>query len=392
MHSLIEQSIQKLGGLIMLKQMSRLLIICMIFGMFLTVLSSPLVAAEEDVEVYKIGFVNHLTGDMALYGESKRNGIELGVKKINDAGGINGTPVEVIYEDDRGQAAGAVTAARKLIEADNVPAIIGSGASSSTLAMLPLAKEANVLIVSPASTHPSLREYTETYFGMMPTDEVQGRYLANFAHEKGLDNIALMVINNDYGLGNLETFSEHFEGNIVGDEVFNGGRTDYRSELLKIRATEPEAIILIAYAKEGGIILKQAREMGIEAPVYGDATLSTEAVIGTAGEGARNFYALVPGDPESPQYKEFEDSFQDEYGTKPTIWSDFAYDAFMLIAKGIEEEGYSANDIRNYLFSVEDYPGVSGEKTFDESGIVTAAYSFYAVEDGEFVYWDWENE
>jgi len=373
----------------MYKKMKNLFIVCILIGLFLTVLPNPFIAAEE-VETYKIGFVNHLTGDLALYGESKRNGIELGVQKINEAGGINGKPVEVIYEDDRGEAAGAVTAARKLIDSDEVPAIIGSGASSCTLAMLPLAKEANVLVVSPASTHPSLREYTETYFGMMPTDEVQGRYLANFAHKKEIDDVALMVINNDYGLGNLDTFSEHFEGNIVGSEVFNSGRTDYRSELLKIRSKNPKAIFLIAYAKEGGIILKQAREMGIEVPVYGDATLSTEAVLDTAGEGARNFYALVPGDPESPEYKEFSANFQEEYGTKPTIWSDFAHDAFMLIAKGIEEEGYSADGIRNYLRHVEGYRGVSGIKTFDEAGIVTAAYSFYAAEDGEFVYWDWE--
>ncbi len=373
----------------MYKKMKNLFIVCILMGLFLTLLPNPFIAAEE-VETYKIGFVNHLTGDLALYGESKRNGIELGVQKINEAGGINGKPVEVIYEDDRGEAAGAVTAARKLIDSDEVPAIIGSGASSCTLAMLPLAKEANVLVVSPASTHPSLREYTETYFGMMPTDEVQGRYLANFAHKKGIDDVALMVINNDYGLGNLDTFSEHFEGNIVGSEVFNSGRTDYRSELLKIRSKNPKAIFLIAYAKEGGIILKQSREMGIEVPVYGDATLSTEAVLDTAGEGARNFYALVPGDPESPEYKEFSANFQEEYGTKPTIWSDFAHDAFMLIAKGIEEEGYSADGIRNYLRHVEGYRGVSGIKTFDEAGIVTAAYSFYSAEDGEFVYWDWE--
>ena len=375
----------------MLRKTSSLMIICVLFSLMFIVFSSPVVVAQE-VEVYKIGFVNHLTGDLALYGESKRNGIELGVEKINAAGGINGIPVKVIYEDDRGEAAGAVTAAKKLINSDNVPAIIGSGASSSTLAMLPLAKEANTLIISPASTHPSLREYTETYFGMMPTDEVQGRYLANFAVDQGIDNVALMVINNDYGLGNLDTFSEYFEGNIVESEVFNSGRTDYRSELLKIRSKNPEAIFLIAYAKEGGIILKQAREMGIEVPIYGDATLSTEAVIDTAGEGSRNFYALVPGDPESVEYKEFSASFQEEYRTEPTIWSDFAYDAFMLIAEGIRQEGYSADEIRSYLKNVEGYRGVSGIKTFDEAGIVTAAYSFYAVEDGKFVYWDWDAE
>ncbi|HKL12268.1 MAG TPA: ABC transporter substrate-binding protein [Halanaerobiales bacterium] len=374
----------------MLRKTSSLLIVFLLAGLFLTVFSSSLVIAQEDVEVYKIGFVNHLTGDLALYGESKRNGIEIGVKKINEAGGINGTPVKVIYEDDRGEAAGAVTAARKLVESDDVPAIIGSGASSCTLAMLPICKEANTIVVSPASTHPSLREYTETYFGMMPTDEVQGRYLANFAHEREIDNVAVMVINNDYGVGNLETFKEYYEGNIVGSEIFNGGRTDYRSELLKIRSKDPEAIFLIAYAKEGGIILKQAREMGLEVPVYGDATLSTEAVIETAGDGSRNFYALVPGDPESPEYKQFEEDFMEQYGTRPTIWSDFAYDAFMLIAKGIEENGYSADGIREYLKNVEGYRGVSGIKTFDEAGIVTAAYSFYKVEDGEFVYWDWK--
>ena len=117
--------------------------LCLVVVLSLTVLAigPASVQAQGDKEAWKFGFVNHLTGDMAPYGQSLKKGTELAVDQLNAAGGINGHPVEVIYEDDRGQAADAITAFTKLVETDKVPAVMGSASSTKTLAICPKAQE-----------------------------------------------------------------------------------------------------------------------------------------------------------------------------------------------------------------------------------------------------------
>ena len=142
--------------------------------------------SQSASSAYVIGFVNHLTGPGAVYGVSCQDGVELAVKQINDAGGINGKPVKVIYEDDKMDAPTSITALRTLIDVDKVPVVLGSGSSTVTLAILPVAKQSGIVLVSAISTAPSLRNYAGTYFGVMPTDEQQGVKFVDLAQADAL--------------------------------------------------------------------------------------------------------------------------------------------------------------------------------------------------------------
>ena len=123
-------------------------------GLLLVFGSVPAGAADP----YTIGFVNHLTGDMGPYGQSLKKGVELAVDQINAGGGIQGHPLKVIFEDDRGQAADAITAFTKLAEVDKVPVVLGSASSTVTLAICAKAQESKVVLISSVSTAPILKE------------------------------------------------------------------------------------------------------------------------------------------------------------------------------------------------------------------------------------------
>jgi len=339
---------------------------------------------------YVVGFVNHLTGPGAVYGVSCQKGVELAVKQINDAGGIKGKPVRVIYEDDKMDAPTAITALRTLIDVDKVPVVLGSGSSTVTLAILPVAKQAGIVQISAISTSPELRNYAGTYFGVMPTDEEQGAKWVEVAQQMNYSKVALMYINNDYGIGVRDAFTKAFTaagGSILISEPFAEGGTDFRTELLKVKATNPPVVFIVDHVVEGSIVLKQARQLGLDVPFIGDVAMQTDDFITQAGaSAAEGFMALREGSPNTPQYQKFAQDFQAMFNEPPTIWSDFAYDSVMLVAKAIETNGYSASGIRDGLLAIKDYPGASGSISFDSDGIrVHGGYSVMKVENGKFV-------
>lgn len=351
--------------------------------------------AAEEPEVYKIGFVNHLTGDAAVYGQSMKKGIEVGLKEIEEAGGINGKKVDMIYEDDRLVATDAITAVRKLVEVDKVPVIIGSSSSSITLSMLPVSRELGIVQVGPVSTNPALRQFRGTYFGVMPTDEAQGLEWAKIAKHFGYNEVAVMYINNDYGIGVKDAFITAYEkdgGKILIAEPYDVGKSDFRTEILKVKAAKPPVVFIVGHVKEGSIVLKQARELALDVQFIGDVALESKEVIDLAGPAAEGFAVLRVGLKNSPAYANFEKKFRELHNQDPTIWADFAYDSIKLVAEAIKTNGYTPEGIRKFFQEVEDYPGASGPKTFDEDGIAFGVYDLYRVKDGKFEYWDYAKE
>jgi len=341
-------------------------------------------------EVIKIGFVNHLTGDAAVYGTSMKKGAEVALAEINNMGGINGKKFEVIFEDDRLNPTDAISAARKLVEVDKVPIVMGSSSSTITLSILPLMQEMGAILMNSVSTAPSLRDYPGTYFGLMPTDEAQGLEWVNFAKDIGEMSAAVMYINNDYGIGVKEAFVKEFQaagGNLLIAEPHDVGKADFRTELLKVKAKDPKLIFIVSHVKEGSIIFKQARELGMDVQWVGDVALESKEVIDLAGPAAEGLICLRVGSKQTPEYERFAAAFRSLHNEDPTIWSDFAYDTMWLAAKAVAEAGTDPQAIRDYLWSVKDYPGASGNKTFDEDGIAAGVYERYVVKDGEFVLW-----
>ncbi len=343
-------------------------------------------------EPYKVGFVNHLTGDMAPYGQSLKKGTELAVDEINAAGGINGHPIEVIYEDDRGQAADAITAFTKLVETDHVPVVLGSASSTKSLAICPKAQEAGVVQISQVSTNPGLKECGDYFFSMMVSDDAQGLEWVNIADYLGADAAAVMYINNDYGNGVKDVFVKAFEAagkTVLIQQPFEEGGKDFRTEVLKVKQTNPAVVFIVDHTAEGAIVVKQAKELGLEAQFVTDVSMVAKEFIDGAGQPAEGVMGVRAASPSGPIWEQFKANFEAKFGEAPTIWADFAYDTMMMAAKAIELGGYDATAIKDALPVVgETYVGPSGAKQLDEYGIAIGNFEWVVVKDGDWTVYE----
>jgi ABC-type branched-subunit amino acid transport system substrate-binding protein len=333
--------------------------------------------------------VNHLTGDMAPYGQSLKKGTELAVDQVNAAGGINGQPVEVIYEDDRGQAADAITAFTKLVETDKVPVVMGTASSTKTLAICPKAQESKVVLVSSVSTNPALKECGKYFFSMMVSDDAQGEEWVTIADYLKAPEAAVMYINNDYGNGVKDVFVKAFEAaghKILIQQPFEEGGKDFRTEVLKVKQTNPKVVFIVDHTAEGAIVIKQAKELGMDAQFVTDVSMVAKETVDGAGAAAEGVMGVRAASPTGPIWEKFKADFMGKFNEEPTIWADFAYDTTMMVVEAIKAGGYTSDGIQQALFKVgETYVGPSGGKKLNEYGIAIGQFEWVTVKDGQWV-------
>jgi branched-chain amino acid transport system substrate-binding protein len=333
-------------------------------------------------QVCTVGFINHLTGDAAVYGQSMKKGVELALDKIN----ANGEKIRVIFEDDRLSAADAQTAFLKLVDSDKVPVILGSGSSTVTLSLCPKAEERKVVLISSISTAPALKQCGDYVFSAMATDDAQGPEWAKVAEYLKADEVAVMYINNDYGIGVKDAFLNSYKGKVLIAQPFELGAKDFRTEILKVKATNPKVVFIVDHVAEGSIVIKQAAELGMKVQWVTDVSMVAQEVIDLAGAAAEGIMGLRAGSTQTPQYKEFEEAFRKKFNEPPTIWSDFSYDTMMLVAMAIDKYGCNSEGIKKGLMEVsQDYVGPSGPKAFNEYGISPGVYEWMIVKDGKWV-------
>ena len=321
-----------------------------------------------------------------------KKGTELALDVINGAGGIGGTKVEVIFEDDRLNAADAQTAFLKLVQSDKVPVIMGSSSSSITLSICPKAQENKIVQISSVSTAPSLKDCGKYFFSAMASDTAQGPEWVKVAEALGAKEAAVMYINNDYGIGVKDTFVQAFEaagGKVLIAQPFELGAKDFRTEVLKVKETNPKVTFIVDHVAEGSIVIKQAKELGLDTQWVTDVSMVAKEVTDLAGAAAEGAMGLRAGSTQTPEYTAFHDAFVKKFNEEPTIWSDFAYDTMMLVAKAIEKGGYTSDGIQKALFEVaESYVGPSGAKKFDQYGISQGVYEWMIVKDGQWTVYE----
>lgn len=340
----------------------------------------------------KIGAILPLSGDIANWGDAARKGIDLALKEINESGGINGNNLEVIYEDDQCDKTKAVTAAQKLINVDEVEVIIGPLCSGSVLASAPTAEDAGVVILGFGSTA-AISDAGDYIFRHTYSDAYQGSFLADqISNEFNIKKVDIIYVNNDYGNGLFSGFKEAFEnmeGSIVNEQAYNPETLDFNTILTKIKSSDAEALVIISYGKEGGILVKRARELGIENQIFATDNFGTEEVIASGGGSVESviFTSSVPPNEESMEVKKFEDNFIELYNEKPGILfvSASGYDAVNIVAKAIKDSSYNGKNIKNYLYSMENYKGISGDISFDEKGDATKDFMLQIIRNGKFI-------
>jgi branched-chain amino acid transport system substrate-binding protein len=341
---------------------------------------------KEEKEI-KIGAILPLTGDGAKYGEEAKNGIELALEELKDS------KIKVFYEDDQGTSGGAVNAFNKLVASVNAPVIIGPMYSSTALAIAPLAEKNKVVILSPSASSPELTKAGDYFFRNWPSDVYEGSEMAKFASTKlNLKNVAILSVNIDYGVGLTNVFKQVFKslgGQISNIEYYDQGAMDFRTQLSKIKSTKPDALYLPGYYAEIGLVLRQAKELGIQTQFLSSVGFDNPKVLEIAGDAAEGvIFARPYFDPASqdPQVKSFVERFTKKYGMPPGIYAAHAYDALKIVSEALKRGGYLADGIKTAIYSIKDFPGATGNTSFDENGEVVKPIQIMKVEKGKFIY------
>jgi branched-chain amino acid transport system substrate-binding protein len=342
----------------------------------------------------KIGSVLSLTGDLAEYGTRCKEGIDLAVDEINAAGGINGRPFEVIYEDDKGIPTEGVTALNKLISFDGVSTVTGAVSSSVTLAMEPIATREHVFLFSPVSSSPKIPGKSKYLYSMWPPDTFEARALAEFASQKlGKKRAAVLYVDNEYGLGLMDQFAKRASElgmQIVAKEAYPLNNKDFRLIIPKVKQSQPEVIFLAGYHKEMAFATKEIRESGMTQQILGNTDYEVQELLDIAGQTAEGaVYATPRYDPnvQGTPMERFASKFRAKYHKEPSLFQANSYDLIQLVVAGFKAKGVSGDSLAAFIPTVRDYDGASGLTSFVENGEVVKGITIRTVQNGKFTEW-----
>lgn len=330
-----------------------------------------------------------LTGDVASYGQKAKRGIELAVAQKNKEGGVLGRQVSVNFQDDRNDSKEAVSIVTRLATIDKVPVIFGSAGSTVSLAIAPVANRHKVVQMSPISSSSKLStDGGQYFFRTVPADDLQAEVLANWVHEFGAKHAAIVYTNNSWGKPLADGFEAKFKnlgGTVLLSEGVAENTNDFRTIIAKLNGLQDlDAVVSPTYPKEGATFVRQARELGLEKPLFGGDNWGSPEFRNVAGDAANGVYYTAPSEITTPQYEQFAKDYQAKYGEEPDVFGAYAYDAANAVFKAIEAcECAEGPGIRDALLNVS-FPGVSGDIAFKPNGDVKSqAFARFTIENGQ---------
>ncbi len=350
------------------------------------------IVANAAPEPIRIGEFSSLTGREAGLGQYTHMGVVMAVEEINAAGGIDGRQIVVIPEDTQSKAGESATVVRKLITRDHVVAIIGEGASGRCLEGAPIAQRAGIPVVSPAATNPKVTEIGDCIFRVCFTDPFQGTVMAKFAHETlKVRRVGILSdVASPYSLGLAGFFRQRCAVDrveVVGEQKFSGGDKDYRAQLTALKAARPDALFVPAYYGDAGLILLQARQLGLTVPVMGGDGFEAPELVQVAGAAADGacFPVHFSTQDTSKRSQGFIGRYVKRWQKQPTGVSALGYDAMSLIADAIRR-GRSAEPaaIRTALAATTGFEGITGRIAIDSQRNARKPAAIVRVEGGQF--------
>jgi len=365
-----------------------------IIGVIVVILAIILIVTQtkKEEDVIKIGAILPLTGSAAIWGENAKMGMEIALEEINENGEIKGRKIELIFEDSQSDPSRAVSALQKLISNDGVQVVIGDIASSSVLAMAPIAEKAKVVLLSPGASNPDISHAGEYIFRNWQSDALEGEINARYAYEKlGYKRISILYVNNAYGAGLKTVFERIFNnlgGTILIKETFEQGAIDFRTQIAKISRSKPDAIFMPGYPPEMALILKQSKEMGIKVKFLSVQAFDDTKIIEVAKDASEGVIFSIPKPPDTSEttVSKFIQNYRKKYKREPGVCSDTGYDALKIIVWALNRiSEVSGPAIKDELVKLKNFQGAAGITTFDTNGDVIKPFVFKTVNNGKMI-------
>jgi len=373
-----------------------------------------------------IGSIMSLTGSLGALGQQIAEGAKLAVSDINAAGGVNGCQLKMVLFDDQTQPSVGVDDAKKLVDIYKVPAIIGALSSGVSLPVLTsVTAPAHVVLFSPASTSPTFTVLAQEgktggyWFRDVPSDALQGVAMAKLALDKGFKRVAVVYLNNAYGVGLAGRFKNAFTklgGTVTAYVTYNPNQPSYQSEVSQALQGNPQALFLIGYPGDGTTVAREwIAAGGPQNFLFPDGLESQQFVTDVGPQYMKEVWGTAPGAENTPSLKIFEEGFAGKYGSYPTqAYITNAYDAVMIVALAMEAgHGDTAQIIKDNIRRVTGttgipiyagaaqfkkakellaqgkkiyYVGAAGTYTFDAYGDVTAPMDVWTVKGGKKIH------
>lgn len=351
-----------------------------------------------DQNVVKVGVFLPLTGDNAAGGELELRGIKLANQLHPE---VLGKKVELVVADNKSDKAEAASVAARLIEKDKVSVLVGSYGSSLSMAAGNIVKENKVPAVGTSCTNPQVTANNDYYFRACFIDPFQGKVMAEYAHQNGFKKVAIVQeVSNDYSVGLAKFFREEFvkltgdENSIVDVANYQTGDKDFTAILTNIKALNPDAVFAPGNFTESALLVKQARQLGIDAQFMGGDTWETQEFIDVGGKDVEGVALSTAFDREkasTEEAKKFLDAYTKEYNGEPSALTAMAYDAYLIAVSGIEKAGIATDTvkIRDAIAATKDLECVTGMTTLDENGDPIKGVVIKTVKDGKFTFKDY---
>ena len=355
-----------------------------LFGIVLAFLiaCTPSENVAKPIQEIEVGVIAPLTGHVARFGEYMREGIELAVEEINAAGGVDGKQIKLIYEDTKCiDLKGTTAALKKLKEVDDVIAVLGPYCGSTNRLAGQFSTDNDLFIIAPGDNFGFTGEYkVNTRY---PIGK-EARLLAEFAIEQDWKKLGILYYDNDWGQGYRDgirsTLKEH-GGELIVAEGYTFDNLDVRTQLLKIKEANPDAVVIIDATS--GELFQQAREVGLDKPMLSEWEIEKPETKGIAGEGIEGVFYFLPVEKET----EFHVNFREKYDKNPNIGTIDSYDAARILAKALKTcPDYDPSCMIDYVTHLKDYQGAGGTMTFDkESWSFDKHFVLKTVRDGKYL-------
>ena len=337
----------------------------------------------------KIGVISIITGQGAAYGEAITNGIKLARDEVNAKGDVL---IDLKVEDSSGKQEQALAAVQKLINSEKVVAIIGPTLSNEMFAAGPEANASGVPIMGTSTTAKGIPQIGKFVFrNSMPESQAIPASVGKAVKKYNIKKVALLYGNDDAftksGFDTMKEVAEKLKLNIVTIQEFQKGQADYKAQLTKIASLAPDAVFCSALYNEGGVILAQARKMGLTVPFVGGNGFNSPKVIEIAKEAAEGLIVATPwfGEKNDPKVKAFSAKYEKAYGKKPDQFAAQAYDAYYIMTNALKAAGTADRaKLRDALAATRNFQGVVGRFSFDADRDVVMTPSVLIVKGGKF--------
>lgn len=334
----------------------------------------------QDGDTIKIGVNLELSGAVATYGTSVKDGLMLAFEEINKEDGVLGKQIEALVQDNKSQNREARNIAEKLVS-QGVVAVIGPATTGNVQAEEPVLTKSKIPILAPAATAPEVtynektKKVKDYVFRVCFIDPDQSQVMANYVFDElKLKNGAIIVDkDNDYSVGLGRAFEKFFTekgGKIVAKEGFVPTDTAFKPQLTSISSKKPDFIYIPAYYNQVGLIIKQARELGLDVPMMGADGWDSPKLVSLAGADNLNkcyFSNHYSVEDPSERIQSFVKAYEKKHGTMPDAFAALGYDAGYLMAEAIKQAGEAdPQKIQQALANIQDFEGISGKLTIDE--------------------------